>query len=87
MADAPTIGDLVKAKLITTEQVEAAAEALLADTHAGSFPIAEGYVLDLCAALKAHQPSADTLATPGTPQGLRRTMARTAILLARPEKA
>lgn len=87
MTGQSTISDLVKAKAITSEQVEAATEALLADRHAGTFPIAEGYVLDLGAALKAHQPSADALATPGMPQGLRRTMVRTAILLARPEKA
>ena len=87
MIDQPTISDLVKAKVITSEQVDAATDALLADAQADSFPIAEGYVLDLGATPKAHQPFIDTLATPGTPQRLRHIMARTALMLSRPEKA
>ena len=83
----PTTADLLKAKAITSEQVEAAAQALLADPQTGSFPIADGYTLDLAAAVRAHQPSAAALPDPDRKEKFKLTMARTAILQARPEKA
>ncbi|MGV7034828.1 hypothetical protein [Methylobacterium symbioticum] len=82
----PTTGDLVKAKAITTDEVEAAVDALLAKPDTGPYPVGGGYLLDLAAAVKAHQPSAAALADPDRPEKFRRTMARTAILLARPVK-
>ena len=87
MAETPTIGGLVKVKAITSEEIEAAAEALLADTQTGASPIADGYTLNLAAAVKPHQPSAAALPDPDRNEKFKLTMARTAILLARPEKA
>ena len=87
MAENPPTSALVKAKVITSEQVEAAALAVLADQQTGRFPIADGYTLDLAAAVQAHQPAAAALPDPDRSEKSKLTMARTAILLARLEKA
>lgn len=88
MADqSPTTGDLVKAKAITAEEVEAATQALLDNPTMGTFRISMDYHLDLAAALAAHGPSAAALADPDRTDKFKHTMARTAILLARPERA
>ena len=87
MADQKTTADLRKAAEITDDEINAAVDAGLAKPETGSYPIGGGHMLDLAAAVAAHEPSAKALADPETKPGWRRTMARTAILLARPEKA
>ncbi|MBB2964677.1 hypothetical protein FHU13_005095 [Methylobacterium sp. R2-1] len=55
MADPnPTVGELFKAKAVTDEQVNAAVEAFQADPASDAHPIADGYVLDLAAAVAGH---------------------------------
>ena len=88
MADSlPTTGDLFKAKAITSDEVDAAVDAVLAKPEIGAYPIGGGYLLDLGAATKAHKPTVAALADLGANEKHRRIMVRTAILLARPEKA
>ncbi|WP_066918799.1 hypothetical protein [Methylobacterium sp. CCH5-D2] len=86
MADQKTTGDLRKAAEITDEQINAAVDAVLAKPDTGAFALG-AFTLDLASAVAAHEPSAKALADPETKPGWRRTMARTAILLGRPEKA
>ena len=65
----PTTGDLVKAKAITSPDVDALMAAYEANPDAGPLPLGDGYRLDVGAAIKAHQPSADALAMPSIPAG------------------
>lgn len=87
MAENPTTGELFKAKAITSDEVHAAVDAVLTKPEVGAYPIGGGYLLDLGAAIQAHKPSATALADPKAGEKFRRVMARTAILLARPQKA
>ena len=86
MSTNPTTGELYKAKAITSDEINAAVDAVLAQPGVGPYPIGGGYLLDPSEAIEAHEPSAVALADPDRPKKFRRTMARTAILLARPEK-
>ena len=87
MADSNvTTGELVKAKAILSDEIDAAVDAVLAKPDVGLYPIGGGYFLDLGGAIQAHKPSAAALAAPSTTEAFKRTMVRTAILLARPEK-
>ena len=74
MTDTPTTGELLKAKAILSDEVDAAVDAVLAKP-------------DLGAAIKAHNPALAALTDLDRPEKFKRTMARTAILLARPKKA
>ncbi len=87
MADSsPTVGELFKAKAVTDDQVNAAVEAYFAG-EAGAHPIADGYSLDLAAAVAGHGWASQVVANPESSPGLKRGAVRTAILLARAEKA
>ncbi|UYW33600.1 hypothetical protein [Methylorubrum extorquens] len=88
MADPnPTVGELFKAKAVTDDEVNAAAEAYLADPDTASHPIADGYSLDLAAAVAGHGWASQVVANPESSPGLKRAATRTAILLARAQKA
>jgi hypothetical protein len=52
----------------------------------GVHPTSGGYLLDLGAAIQAHKPLLAALTDLDRPEKFRRTMAHTAILLARPKK-
>ena len=87
MADSnPTVGELFKAKTVTDEQVNAAVEAYLADPDASAHPIADGYTLNLAAAVAGHGWAGQVVANPESSPGLKRAAIRTALLLARAEK-
>ena len=86
MPDIPTIGDLYKAKLITDDELRAAVEAYFADPTEDAYPIAEGYDLDLAAAVQGHEPARKTLEHPDRTDKFKQTMVRTALIAARPEK-
>lgn len=86
MGENPTTGDLLKANAITFDEIDAAVDAVLAQPSIGPYPISDGYLLDLSEAIQAHEPSAVALNDPDRPEKFKRTMARTAILLAQPEK-
>ena len=87
MADQPTVGDLVKAKEIAIKDVDALIAAHQANPKAGPLPLGADYKLDVAVAIKGHRPAAAAVADPVLRDGWKRTMIRTAILLARPEKA
>jgi hypothetical protein len=57
MAENPTTGDLFKAKAITSDEIDAAVDAILAKPDVGPYPIGGGYLLDLGASIQAHKPS------------------------------
>ena len=67
--------------------MEALIRAYEANPAAGPLPLRDIYKLDVDAAVDAHPPAAKALNDPGAGEGWRKTMLRTAILLARPEKA
>lgn len=87
MAENLTTGELLKSKAIVSDEIDAAVDAAIAKPDVGPYPIGGGYLLDLGAALKAHKPTVTALGAPSTTDAFKRTMVRTAILLARPEKA
>lgn len=88
MADSsPTIGELFKAKAVTDEQVNAAVDAYLAKPETDAHPITDGYSLDLAAAVAGHGWASQVVANPESSPGLKRGAVRTAILLARAQKA
>lgn len=86
MAENPTIGELLLADAIASDEIDAAVDALLAKPEVGAYPIGGGYLLDLAAAVRAHPFSKAALSGGNATQSRKRKAARTAILLARPEK-
>lgn len=86
MAENPTTSELVKAKAIAVDEVEALLAAYEAKPGAGPLPLSESYTLDVNAAIGAHPAAAEALNDPRTIGGWRWTMLRTAILQARPVK-
>ena len=82
----PTVGERFKAKAVTDEQVNAAVDAYQADPGTTAHPIADGYSLDLTAAVGGHAWASQVVANPESSPGLKRAAVRTAILLARAEK-
>jgi hypothetical protein len=83
----PTIRDLLAAQTIASAEVDAAVEALLDGRLRAPFRFAAGWNLDLAGALDSQGEVKRALETPTTTIGVQRAMARTAILLARPERA
>ncbi|EHP90081.1 hypothetical protein [Methylorubrum extorquens] len=82
-----TAGELFKAKTVTDNQVNAAVDAYLADPCTTTHLIADGYSLDLGAAVAGHSWASQVVANPESSPGLKRAAIRTAILLARAQKA
>ncbi|ACK84655.1 hypothetical protein [Methylorubrum extorquens] len=88
MADSSsTVGELFTAKAVTDDEVNAAVDAYQADPRTTAHPIADGYSLDLAAAVAGHGWASQVLANPESSPSLKRAAARTAILLARTQKA
>jgi hypothetical protein len=83
MADQRTLGELLKANLVTDEDLNAAISGYLADPTPGARQISEGITLDIAAAVLANRWAIDMLADEGTSEAARRNAVRTAILLAR----
>jgi hypothetical protein len=86
MATDPTIGELFKQSLVLDADVRAAVDAYMDDVETGVFPVGEGYGLDLGAAVDAHGPARKAVADPNAWDTFKRTLVRTAVLLARPTK-
>lgn len=83
----PTISELCKAHDITDEQVNAAVEFYLKNPEAGVHPIADGYSVDLAAAVAGHFWANSVVSHPEASMGQKHAAAQTAILLARAQKA
>lgn len=80
-----TDGELFKAKAVTDDQVAVAVDAYPADDSTGAFEIAPGCPVHLTEEIEQHSPARMALADSGAGKAFRRTMVRTAILLARAE--
>lgn len=87
MAEKPTTGALLKAKCLTTEEVEAAVDAFMADPTVMAFLLGKSYWIDFAEAVCAHEWASVTVANKDATEHLKRTAVRTAIMLARPEEA
>ncbi|MCP1558859.1 UNVERIFIED_ORG: hypothetical protein M2438_002949 [Methylobacterium sp. SuP10 SLI 274] len=83
----PTVGELFKAKVVTHDDLNALVDAVLAGRMNEREELAEGYTLDVAAAVKANAFATAVLRDKTSTTGARRTAARTAILLARAQKA
>lgn len=83
----PTTGDLVKAKAITADDLELLVTTYLAAPSEAPLPLGPEHRINVAAAIEAHPQARAALADPAAREGWRKTMLRTAILLARPEKA
>jgi hypothetical protein len=86
MAENPTTGELYKAKTITGDEIEAAADVFLCDPTVSTFRFESGHTLNVSASVEGHAWSKSTVANPEATEHLKRQAVRTAILLARPEK-
>ncbi|MBB5762629.1 hypothetical protein ABEV34_09410 [Methylorubrum rhodesianum] len=86
MAATLTVGELFKAKAVTDEQVSAAVETYLTKPKTSAHPIADGYTVDLGAAVARHGWARRLMASPKTNPLLKRAAVQTAILLARVKK-
>ncbi|MGA4550553.1 hypothetical protein [Methylorubrum aminovorans] len=82
----PTVGELFKAKAVTDDGVNAAVEVFMKDPGTDAHPIADGYSLDLAAAVAGHGWASQVVGNPESSPGLKRGAIRTAILLARAQK-
>ena len=87
MAENSTTGELFKANAILEVDVVAAVDAFMVDPTTTLFVLGEGYRIDLAAAVRDHEWASVTVATKDATEHLKRAAVRTAILLARPEKA
>lgn len=88
MADSrATTSELYKAKTLTEGDIGAAVDAYMADPTTTAFLFGDGYRIDLAEAVRTHEWAAVTVATKDATEHLKRAAVRTAILLARLEKA
>lgn len=79
-----TIGDLRRKAIVTDAEIASAIESYLADPTGKPFQFGSGHVLDVAAAVEAHRPAKAAVAEKGMREAFRRTMIRTAIILAVP---
>jgi hypothetical protein len=87
MAENPTTGDLYKAKAILDADIVATVDAFMAEPTTTTFLFGDGYRIDLAEAVSCHEWAKVTVANKEATEHLKRVAVRTAILLARPEKA
>ncbi len=83
----PNAGDLIKAKTIREDDVDAAVDAYMIGVRGELFALADGYELNLGAAVSARPYATETLAKDGATDAQKRNAVKTAILLAVPTKA
>ncbi|ARO53845.1 hypothetical protein B2G69_06570 [Methylorubrum zatmanii] len=82
----PTVGELFKANVVTHDDLNALIDAVLAGRMNVREELAEGYTLDVAAAVRANAFATAVLRDKTSSTGARRSAARTAILLARAQK-
>ncbi|GJD47264.1 hypothetical protein AFCDBAGC_5157 [Methylobacterium cerastii] len=73
--------DLLKVKIVTDDEVNAAVDVFMKDATVSLFRFASGHTLDLAASVKAYEPARAAVADPDRTEKFRRGMVRTAILL------
>lgn len=80
-----TVGDLRRKAIIKDAEISAAVDAYLAEPKGVAFSFTSGHKLDLAAAVEAHRPAKAAVAEKTMKEAYRRTMIRTAIILAAPD--
>ncbi|MGA4555518.1 hypothetical protein [Methylorubrum aminovorans] len=83
----PTVGELFKAKVVTHDDLNALIDAVLDGRMEERVELGEGYTLDVAAAVKVNAFATAILRDKTSSKGAKRTAVRTAILLARAQKA
>lgn len=88
MADSsPTVGELFKAGVVNHDDLNTLIDTVLDGRMEEQAELAEGYTLDVAAAVKANAFATAVLRDKTSTNGARRTAVRTAILLARAQRA
>lgn len=82
-----TVGDLYEAKLITDADLRSAVDAFMDDPEIASHVFPGGCRVDVAKAVRANEWTSAQFRSPVATEALKRVAVRTAILLARPEKA
>ena len=82
----PSVGDLRRKSEVTDDEIDAAADAYVANPKAAPFRFASGHEVDLDAAVHAYPPTVAAVGDPDRRPKVKWTMVRTAILLAHPVK-
>lgn len=85
-SDTPTVGDLIEAKEIAPDEVDAAVASYLKKPGPGPIALGANYVIDVAAAVEAHKPARIAMGSDAASEGLQRTMVRTAIIMGAPEQ-
>ena len=80
-----TIGDMRRKAIVTDAEITAATDAYLGNPAVKSFEFASGHKLDVAAAVEAHRPAKAIMEEKGAKEAYRRTMVRTAVILATPD--
>ncbi|MEA1832552.1 hypothetical protein U8607_10705 [Methylobacterium durans] len=86
MAETPTTGDLVKADILTDDDVRATVDVYMSDPTTSLFGLGESYELDLAGAVQGNRWASDMMANALSAVELKRAAVRTAAWLARPER-
>ena len=81
-----SVGDLRRKSDVTDEEIDAAADAYVANPKAASSRFASGHEVDVDAAVHAYSRSVEAVAKSDQTRMFKWTMVRTAILLAHPVK-
>ncbi|UYW29512.1 hypothetical protein OKC48_13710 [Methylorubrum extorquens] len=87
MADTPTVSTLFDTIAVRNSHLNAAIEAYFAEPGTSAYPIADGYTLDLAAAVEERLRVNEVVNDVEADLDLKRGVMRTAILLARAQKA
>ncbi|MBK3402676.1 hypothetical protein H0176_22015 [Methylorubrum populi] len=88
MADPnPTVGELFKARVVTHDDLNTLIDAVLDGRMEQRAELAEGYTLDVAAAVKANAFATAVVRDKTSTNGARRSAVRAAILLARAKRA
>jgi hypothetical protein len=80
-----TVGDLRRKAVITDKEISAAIEAFLANPAGAPFKFTSGHTLNVRAAVNEHRPAKAALSGRIISDTFRRTMVRTAVILATPD--
>lgn len=87
MTHSPTVSALLETMVVTNHHVDSAIAAYFADPRRSAHPIANGYTLDLAAAVEERPWVSEVVSDAEADPDLKRGVVRTAILLARAQKA
>ncbi|ACL55577.1 hypothetical protein [Methylobacterium nodulans] len=85
MTDRPTIGDLLRLKIVSRDELQAAVDGYIADPKPGWREIAGGVGIDIAAAVNADAHTKQLMRWSDVPLATREMALRTAILMAKPE--